>query len=67
LSKNTLASKISQRPSGKVSTTLPMFLVLPWLINQGMTFWPALGLCIAGTVVLYFVTMKLLAMAGVQL
>lgn len=50
-----------------VLPTLPMFLVLPWLINKGMTFWPALGLCIAGTVVLYLVTMKLLAMAGVQL
>ena len=47
--------------------TLPMFLALPWLLNKGMAFWPALGICIAGTVVLYFVTMKLLAVAGVQL
>lgn len=50
-----------------VLPTLPMFLVLPWLIGKGMAFWPALGLCIAGTVALYFVTMKLLALAGVQL
>ncbi len=49
-----------------VLPTLPMFLVLPWLINKGMAFWPALGICIAGTVVLYFVTMKLLSVAGVQ-
>lgn len=49
-----------------VLPTLPMFLVLPWLIGKGIGFWPALGLCIAGTVVLYFVMMKLLALAGVQ-
>ena len=50
-----------------VLPTLPMFLVLPWLINKGMTFWPALGLCIAGTVVLYLMTMKILAVCGVQI
>ena len=50
-----------------VLPTLSMFLALPWLLNHGTTFWPALGICIAGTVVLYFVTMKLLTVAGVQL
>ncbi len=50
-----------------VLPTLPMFLVLPWLLNKGISFWPALGTCITGTVVLYFVTMKLLLLAGVRL
>lgn len=50
-----------------VLPTLPMFLVLPWLINRGMTFWPSLGLCVVGTVVLYAITMKLLVLMGVQL
>jgi uncharacterized membrane protein (GlpM family) len=50
-----------------VLPTLPMFLVLPWLINKGLGFWPSFLLCIAGTVGLYFLTMKLLAMAGVKL
>lgn len=50
-----------------VLPTLPMFLVLPWLLNRGLGFWPALGICIAGTVVLYFVTMRLLKLAGVEL
>jgi succinate-acetate transporter protein len=50
-----------------VLPTLPMFLVLPWLLNHGLSFWPALGLCIAVTVLLYLVTMKLLSLAGVQL
>ncbi len=47
--------------------TLPMFLLLPWLLNHGMTFWPALGLCIAGTVAYYIFTMKVLAVMGVKL
>jgi hypothetical protein len=50
-----------------VLPTLPMFLVLPWLISKGMTFWPALGSCIVGTVGLYALTMKLLTLAGVKL
>ena len=50
-----------------VLPTLPMFLVLPWLLGKGMDFWTALGLCIAGTVGLYLITMKPLALAGIQL
>lgn len=50
-----------------VLPTLPMFLALPWLINKGYGFWPSLLGCILGTVGLYYVTMKLLAAAGVQL
>ena len=50
-----------------VLPTLPMFLVLPFLIRKGMAFWPAFGCCIAGTIALYFLTMKLLAVAGVKL
>ena len=36
-----------------VLPSLPMFLLLPWLIRQGMGFWPALGLGVALTVALY--------------
>ncbi len=50
-----------------VLPTLPMFLALPWLINKGFGFWPSLLGCIVGTVALYFLTMKLLDLAGVQL
>jgi hypothetical protein len=50
-----------------VLPTLPMFLVLPWLLRQGWGFWAALSVCIVGTVGLYFVTMKLLKVAGVNL
>lgn len=33
--------------------SLPMFLVLPWMLRSGMTFWLALALNVAGTLVLY--------------
>lgn len=50
-----------------VLPTLPMFLVLPLLLRKGMSFWPAFGCCILGTIALYFLAMKLLALAGVKL
>lgn len=50
-----------------VLPTLPMFLVMPWLIQKGMGFWPSLLSCIVGTVGLYYVTMKLLSVAGIKL
>jgi hypothetical protein len=33
--------------------SLPMFLVLPALIRSGMAFWLALGVSVAGTLLLY--------------
>lgn len=50
-----------------VLPTLPMFVVMPWLIKKLGGFWPAFGVGIVGTVILYFLTMRLLKMAGVEL
>lgn len=50
-----------------VLPTLPMFLLMPWLIKKLGGFWPALGAGIALTVILYLVTMALLKKAGVEL
>ncbi|HEY1081371.1 MAG TPA: DUF3147 family protein [Prosthecobacter sp.] len=50
-----------------VLPTLPMFLVMPWLIKKLGGFWPALATGVVLTVVLYFLTMRLLKTAGVQL
>lgn len=50
-----------------VLPTLPMFLLMPWLIRSLGGFWPALVAGVLLTVALYFLTMKLLALAGVQL
>lgn len=36
-----------------VLPSLPMFLLLPWLLRQGMPFWVALGLGCSLTVALY--------------
>lgn len=50
-----------------VIPTLPMFLMMPWLIKKLGGFWPALGTGIILTVALYALTMRLLKMAGVEL
>lgn len=50
-----------------VLPTMPMFLVLPWLLRSGYDFWPALGLSCALTVVLYFATLWLLPRIGITL
>ena len=50
-----------------VLPTLPMFLVVPWLLRGGWSFWPALGVGIAFTIALYFLTARLLSAAGIAL
>lgn len=50
-----------------VLPTLPMFLVLPWMIRRGWGFWPSFAACIAGTFVLYLLTMRILAWLKVQI
>lgn len=50
-----------------VLPTLPMFLLMPWLIQKLGGFWPALGSGIVLTIALYALTMRLLDTAGVKL
>lgn len=50
-----------------VLPTLPMFLLVPWLLRHGWTFWPALAFGASVTIALYFLTARLLAAAGVRL
>lgn len=33
--------------------SLPIFLVLPWLLRSGMAFWLAMAISVAGTLALY--------------
>ncbi len=49
-----------------VLPTLPMFLALPWMLRQGMGFWPALGLACLLTVALYLLTLWLLPRLGIH-
>lgn len=50
-----------------VLPTLPMFLLMPWLVKKAGGFWLALGAGVLLTVALYFLTMRLLKAAGVNL
>ena len=47
--------------------TLPMFLLVPWLLRLGWGFWPALATGVAVTIALYFLTARLLKTAGIHL
>ncbi len=50
-----------------VLPTLPMFLAVPFLLRRGLAFWPALAAGAVLTMALYFLTMRLLKLAGVSL
>ena len=50
-----------------VLPTLPMFLVFPWLLRQGWSFWPALLANCAMTVALFWLTVIVLRKFGIDL
>lgn len=50
-----------------VLPTLPLFLILPWLLRNEWRFWPTLGVGLFITVILYLITLRLLKTAGVNL
>ena len=50
-----------------VLPSLPMFLLMPWMLKKGISFPASLGAGIALTGVLYFVMTKVLARFGMNL
>ena len=50
-----------------VIPTLPMFLVMPWLFDQGWSFWPNLLVNIAMTLVLFAIFAAIMKNFGVDL
>ena len=50
-----------------VIPTLPMFLLLPWMLNRGSGFWTALGASAALTLVCFALTAVLMKRFGVEL
>lgn len=50
-----------------VLPTLPMFLLFPWLLRQGMGFWTGLGLSCLLTILLYLITMWILPRVGIEI
>jgi hypothetical protein len=50
-----------------VLPTLPMFLLLAWLLRAGVSFWAALALSVAVTIGLYIVTARIAARLGIAI
>tara|TARA_R110000850_G_scaffold202967_17_gene329102 strand:+ start:674 stop:1042 length:369 start_codon:yes stop_codon:yes gene_type:complete len=50
-----------------VIPSLPMFLIFPWLLRRGLSFWPSLGVCCLITMTLYVVMIIILKRFGVEL
>jgi hypothetical protein len=50
-----------------VLPSLPMFLLMPWILRSGHGFWVALVAGIATTILLYLVTIVIAARFGVRL
>ena len=50
-----------------VLPSLPMFLVLPWLLRKGIAFWPTLLICCLLTMLLYAGMAMLLKRFGIDL
>jgi hypothetical protein len=50
-----------------VLPSLPMFLLIPWMLRAGHSFWLALGVAIFITIILYLITIAIAARFGVRL
>jgi hypothetical protein len=50
-----------------VLPTLPMFLLLPWLLRQGAGFWISIGISCLLTAALYLLTIWLLPRIGIHI
>ena len=50
-----------------VIPTLPMFLLMPWLLSKGLNFWASLGACVVVTVFSFWLTAAVASMFGVEL
>lgn len=50
-----------------VLPSLPMFLLIPFLLGRGWAFWPVIGLSCIATMMLYLIMVWLLGEFGVRL
>ena len=50
-----------------VIPTLPIFLVMPWLLNKGINFWIALAVCATVTFICFVLTAVVVRRIGVDL
>ncbi len=64
------SEKIANHAEGTfwfVLPTLPMFLILPWMLRSGWGFWPALGLNCLMTVGFFWLAVVILRQFGIDL
>jgi hypothetical protein len=64
------STRIANHASGTfwfVLPSLPMFLILPWMLRAGWNFWPALGANCLITAGLFWLTVVILRQFGVDL
>jgi hypothetical protein len=47
--------------------SMPMFLIIPVLLRRGVSFWPALGIGCAITILLYLAMISVAARFGIKL
>jgi hypothetical protein len=50
-----------------VLPTLPMFLILPWMLRNGWSFWSALGVNCILTTIFFWLTVIILRKFGIDL
>tara|TARA_R110002096_G_scaffold45673_7_gene122468 strand:+ start:1723 stop:2091 length:369 start_codon:yes stop_codon:yes gene_type:complete len=64
------AEKLAAHSTGVfwfVIPSLPMFLIFPWLLRKGISFWPNLAICCLITMALYVGMIFALKRFGVEL
>lgn len=64
------SSRIASHAEGTfwfVLPTLPMFLILPWMLRSGWSFWPALAANCAFTSLFFWITVSILRKFGIDL
>lgn len=64
------SEKIANHAEGTfwfVLPSLPMFLILPWMLRHGWGFWPALGVNCAITAACFWLTVVILRHFGTNL
>lgn len=64
---NALLANHAEATFWYVLPSLPMFLLIPWMLRSGYSFWLALGAGFVMTFLLYFATIGIAARFGVRL
>ena len=64
---NALLANHAEATFWYVLPSLPMFLLIPWMLRSGFSFWLTLGASVVMTFLLYLATIGIAARFGVRL